>query len=269
MASVEFCRWDVTHTATSIVMRTRHDFQGFQVELERTVALIHRTVRSTTHAKNTGRAFTPVRWFPHPFYPQPETDELCRFNAPVRLADSPGFAMAENGFITRKAWPWTDGYFLPVDHQAQANLVVSQRHPLLGLVSATCSYVPAFMPIWGNHTTFSWEPFFERTLGPGRVRAEASVRMNFDKVSETRELFDPDGQVTRSTQTVNSNSKTTEPKYAKGGVVQVPAIWPRQNEITPPAPSGARKTSLPVRRFARHPLRAEIHVRIIARCVFV
>ena len=58
------------------------------------------------------------------------------------------------------------------------------------------------------------EEMLERTLGPGRVRAEASVRMNFDKVSETRELFDPDGQVTRSTQTVNSNSKTTEPNGA-------------------------------------------------------
>jgi flagellar M-ring protein FliF len=51
----------------------------------------------------------------------------------------------------------------------------------------------------------------EKTLGPGRVRAEASVRMDFDKVNETKELFDPDKQVTRSTQTVNSTSKTTEP----------------------------------------------------------
>ena len=54
------------------------------------------------------------------------------------------------------------------------------------------------------------EEMLEKTLGPGRVRAEASVRMDFDKVNETKELFDPDGQVTRSTQTVNSTSKTTE-----------------------------------------------------------
>ena len=54
------------------------------------------------------------------------------------------------------------------------------------------------------------EEMLERTVGPGRVRAEVSVRMNFDKVSETRELFDPEGQVTRSTQSVNSTSKTTE-----------------------------------------------------------
>ncbi len=54
------------------------------------------------------------------------------------------------------------------------------------------------------------EDMLEKTLGPGRVRAEASVRMNFDKVRETKELFDPDGKVERSTQSVNTNSKTTE-----------------------------------------------------------
>jgi flagellar M-ring protein FliF len=58
------------------------------------------------------------------------------------------------------------------------------------------------------------EEMLEKTLGPGRVRAEASVRMDFDKVNETKELFDPDGQVTRSTQTVNSNSKSSEANQA-------------------------------------------------------
>jgi len=58
------------------------------------------------------------------------------------------------------------------------------------------------------------EDMLERTLGPGRVRAEASVRMDFDKVNETKEQFDPDQQVTRSTQTVNSTSKTTEATQA-------------------------------------------------------
>jgi len=54
------------------------------------------------------------------------------------------------------------------------------------------------------------EEMLERSLGPGHVRAEASVRMNFDRVNETAERYDPDGQVTRSTQTVTQNNKTTE-----------------------------------------------------------
>lgn len=54
------------------------------------------------------------------------------------------------------------------------------------------------------------EEMLERSLGPGRVRAEATVRMNFDRVNETQERFDPEGQVTRSTQSVTQNSKSTE-----------------------------------------------------------
>jgi flagellar M-ring protein FliF len=54
------------------------------------------------------------------------------------------------------------------------------------------------------------EQMLERSLGPGHVHAEASIRMNFDKVNETQERFDPDGSVVRSTQTVNANNKTTE-----------------------------------------------------------
>jgi flagellar M-ring protein FliF len=58
------------------------------------------------------------------------------------------------------------------------------------------------------------EEMLEKTLGQGRVRAEASVQMDFDKVNETKELYDPDGSVTRSTQTVNTTSKSTEANQA-------------------------------------------------------
>jgi flagellar M-ring protein FliF len=54
------------------------------------------------------------------------------------------------------------------------------------------------------------ELMLERSLGPGHVHAEASIRMNFDKVNETQEKYDPDGSVVRSTQNVTSNSKSTE-----------------------------------------------------------
>jgi flagellar M-ring protein FliF len=54
----------------------------------------------------------------------------------------------------------------------------------------------------------------ERSLGPGHVRAEAAVEMDYERINETQERFDPDGQVTRSTQTVNSSSKSSEPAAA-------------------------------------------------------
>jgi flagellar M-ring protein FliF len=54
------------------------------------------------------------------------------------------------------------------------------------------------------------EEMLERTVGPGKVRAEAAVEMDFDQTHETDERYDPDQQVVRSTQTVTDNSKTTE-----------------------------------------------------------
>jgi flagellar M-ring protein FliF len=75
------------------------------------------------------------------------------------------------------------------------------------------------------------EMMLERSLGPGHVHAEASIRMNFDKVNETQEKYDPDGSVIRSTQNVTSNNKTTE----KAGPVSV------QNNL-PNADAGAVAT---------------------------
>jgi flagellar M-ring protein FliF len=54
------------------------------------------------------------------------------------------------------------------------------------------------------------EEMLERSLGPGRVRAEASIDFNYEQVHETQERYDPDGQVVRSTQTVSNNSKSSE-----------------------------------------------------------
>jgi flagellar M-ring protein FliF len=54
------------------------------------------------------------------------------------------------------------------------------------------------------------EEMLERSLGAGRVRAEAAVELDFDQVHETQERFDPDGQVVRSQQTSTDNSRNTE-----------------------------------------------------------
>ena len=53
------------------------------------------------------------------------------------------------------------------------------------------------------------EEMLERTLGPGRVRAEASMEFDYDQVRETQERFDPEGQVVRSQQTSGTTSKTS------------------------------------------------------------
>ena len=164
----EFCSWEVQLHESTISMRTAHEFQGFALDLERTVALHGRTLRSTTRLRNTGSLPIPIRWFPHPFFPHIETDELCRVNIPIDIPADASYELAESGFIARKGWPWTDGHFHALDHAAQTNLVILQKHPQLGLVAATCSYIPSYFAIWGNPQTFSWEPFLERTVGAGQ-----------------------------------------------------------------------------------------------------
>lgn len=55
------------------------------------------------------------------------------------------------------------------------------------------------------------EELLERTLGPGRVRAEATVEMDFDRVETREERFDPENQVARSQQSVNEQNRGAEP----------------------------------------------------------
>lgn len=50
----------------------------------------------------------------------------------------------------------------------------------------------------------------ERSVGPGRADAEVTADMDFDEVATTAEVFDPNGQVVRSTQTSEEKSDAAE-----------------------------------------------------------
>lgn len=166
-----FCDWQVEHSEQQIIFTTEQVFADYALQLVRTLSLNSRTLRTHTAITNQGKAFIPISWFPHPFFPQPQASaELCQFNIPVQLrADNRGYELAANGFIQRKAQPEQTGFYLPLEHQAQQPLNILQRHDQLGLIGATCSYVPSYLPIWGNQHTFSWEPFFQTIVAPGHT----------------------------------------------------------------------------------------------------
>ena len=77
------------------------------------------------------------------------------------------------------------------------------------------------------------EDMLERTLGAGRVRAEASVEMDYDQVHETQEKYDPDGKVERSTQNTTSTNRTTE----VSSTVSVANNLPNADAVANPAGS--------------------------------
>lgn len=54
------------------------------------------------------------------------------------------------------------------------------------------------------------EQLVEQSVGIGKVRAQVSAEMDFDRVTTNIEQYDPDGQVVRSTQTVEENAQSND-----------------------------------------------------------
>src|SRR3546814_9721058 len=54
------------------------------------------------------------------------------------------------------------------------------------------------------------EELLGRSLGPGNVRAQVAAEMDFDSITENAEIYDPDGQVVRSTQTVEEQASNQD-----------------------------------------------------------
>jgi flagellar M-ring protein FliF len=58
--------------------------------------------------------------------------------------------------------------------------------------------------------TRSIEDLLAQTLGPDKIRAEVNADLDFNQVTTNTENFNPDGQVVRSTQTVEENDTSQE-----------------------------------------------------------
>jgi flagellar M-ring protein FliF len=78
----------------------------------------------------------------------------------------------------------------------------------------------------------------EEALGTGKVIARVNADMNFDKVVQTEELYDPDSQVVRSEQTTTESSVGTAPP---GGIPGVESLLPDE-EDTPKLIQGKAPT---------------------------
>ncbi len=52
------------------------------------------------------------------------------------------------------------------------------------------------------------EELLSKTLGPGKVKAQVALEMNFDRTVTNSEVYDPDGSVVRSTQSIDEKEKT-------------------------------------------------------------
>ena len=61
-----------------------------------------------------------------------------------------------------------------------------------------------------DHLAQTVEQLLEHSVGSGNARAEVTADMDFDRISTNAEIYDPDGQVVRSTQTVEEKADNSE-----------------------------------------------------------
>lgn len=90
------------------------------------------------------------------------------------------------------------------------------------------------------------EEMLERVVGPGRVRAEVTADMDFDRISTTSETFDPDGQVVRSTQNVEESARSRDadtPNAPVSVASNIPAPLSQGNQPPPASTPGASTQS--------------------------
>jgi hypothetical protein len=170
-AVIERCAWEVTRGEGSLSFRTTQSAGTWTFDLERTLTLAGRTLKSQTVLSNTGKRHVAFLWYPHPFFPLHPSGECCKMNVPVSMPDNPGFELAANGFLRMKHLPWTgnESHFQMLDSPGTTPVSFVQKHPLTSLVTAACDYVPTRIPVWGNRFTFSFEPYYERTMQPGET----------------------------------------------------------------------------------------------------
>lgn len=85
------------------------------------------------------------------------------------------------------------------------------------------------------------EQLIEPSVGIGNVRAEVRARMDFDRVITNEEIYDPEGQVVRSTQSISEANNNKETDSAPVTVGQnLPDAQDNQN--TPGAESASNRT---------------------------
>ncbi|MES2729278.1 MAG: flagellar basal-body MS-ring/collar protein FliF [Pseudomonadota bacterium] len=80
------------------------------------------------------------------------------------------------------------------------------------------------------------EALVGRTVGFDKVRANVSVDLNFDRITTNEEIFDPNQQVVRSTQTVEESNSERE---SNADYVSV------ENNVPPPAAAGGLQENTP------------------------
>lgn len=174
------CDWNVVQErSSSIVFTTGHRFDGYSLQISRTVDVEGCAVESRTVVENRGDTYIPLSWYPHPFFP-PREDNLLFSVPPSAYMDIPtGYFSCSDGVVRRNPGVGQDRSFQPLVVESETNLS-AVIHTGLGYdCRMTTDYHSHFAPIWANDRTCSIEPYYEDTVFPGRSLSW-TVRYRFE-----------------------------------------------------------------------------------------
>jgi hypothetical protein len=173
---VERAAWSVERARHRVVMRSGEAFSGYALELSRTVSLDGRTLTSSTTLSNVGARAIPLRWFAHPFFPWSGA-ECFRLSSATALPENPGFVVNDAGWVARRPeHAWARGCYVVPQTTLGGELEVTARHPVVADIGARCHFPLAWLALWGNETTVSFEPFHATVLAPS---AESSWAIEY------------------------------------------------------------------------------------------
>lgn len=91
-----------------------------------------------------------------------------------------------------------------------------------------------------NRLKHQIEGLVEQSVGAGKVRAQISAVMNFDRITTNSEEYDPDSQVARSTQTVEESASSNEANV--DNTVTVGNNLPTANDEATPGDTSASQS---------------------------
>ncbi len=168
----EPCIWHQELDERRAVFRTRQAALGWTYELERTVSLEGRTVRSATRYTNRGDIPLVHLWFAHPFFALGRDGRATiTLPAGTSLAENPGYALTGNQLHFRRAFQGkNDGHLDTLHLPPGVPLIATLSHPRLTGVTFSTDFAPQRTIIWANGNTVSVEPYLALDLAPGQSR---------------------------------------------------------------------------------------------------
>lgn len=220
---------------TSNFVLNIHHLRALEGELSRTIQSLAHVRRARVHL------VLPRRELFSRTEPEPSASVVLTMQGGRRLAGGEVYAIQQ---LVAAAVPnLQPGQISIVDGQGTL-LAKGRGRNSAGDVGSDTGMKESVRKSYESEMARTIEEMLERSVGAGRVRAEVTAEMDFDRISTTTETYDPDGQVVRSTQSVEESSATRD---GQGGTppVSVTTSLPSsgQQQNATPAPAEPKNTA--------------------------